>query len=50
MWEYGVVSFAFFEILQGEEWMAFNIGFTLVTIFGIYALTIGLLCKLLSRS
>ena len=51
MWESGLIEFAVFEILQpAATWQAFNLFFTLTSIFGIYALGIGLLVKVLTRT
>jgi len=50
MWNGGVVEFEILEVLVGDDFAAFNYFFTLVSIFGIFSLLIGLLVKMLTRT
>lgn len=50
MWESGIVTFSVWQILSGEGAEYFNYFFTLVGLFGVYALVIGLLVRTLTKT
>lgn len=52
MWEYGEVTFGITELITGggEAAAAFNYFFTVVWVFGLVAVTVAMLIRVVTRS